>query len=264
RLERAAAPDRDELRLRRVRVDELNAGRRIHQDRARWHDLLLHVFPDRELVAGAFDLTRIEKQDHAHGPGNRERLLDVEQQTLVAAQDEARDRVRRPDAADVEPADRILAAQEQLRENRQRLRALELVDVLEVAVQTERHARILTPEVHALDRRLVVADVAPEARKIEGQRQTPARRREDRIVDRVVNDAWRDLADDALAALSDEQRVLQERVPAQYRRVGVHRVDVGHAHALVAVVGEEPREAAPDRDAEGDRASGRRLRELVE
>src|SRR6185369_8886062 len=125
-------------------------------------------------------------------------------------------------------------------------------------------ARILTPEVHALDRRLVVADVAPEARKIEGQRQTPARRREDRIVDRVVNDAWRDLADDALAALSDEQRVLQERVPAQYRRVGVHRVDVGHAHALVAVVGEEPREAAPDRDAEGDRASGRRLRELVE
>ena len=138
------------------------------------------------------------------------------------------------------------------------------MDVLHVAVHAEIHPLVLFPEVHRLDGRLVVADVAAEPRQIHGKREPLARRREDRVVDRVVDEARRDLADHALAALADEQRVLQERIAPQHGRIGVHRVDVADADALIAVVGEEPREAPADRHPERQAAARRRLRELIE
>ena len=46
-------------------------------------------------------------------------LLDVEQQALVAAEHEAGDGILRADRADVEAADAVLAAEEQLLEDRQ-------------------------------------------------------------------------------------------------------------------------------------------------
>ena len=62
---------------------------------------------------------------------------------------------------------------------------------------------------------------------------------------------------------ADQQRIAQERVARQHQRIGVQLVDLGDADALVAVVGEHPREAA-EREPEPDDAAGRLLRELAD
>ena len=49
--------------------------------------------------------------------------------------------------------------------------------------------------------------------EVEPDRQPLARVREDRVVDRVVDDARADLADRAAAAFADQQRVGEERIP---------------------------------------------------
>ena len=61
-------------------------------------------------------------------------------------------------------------------------------------------------------RGLMKLRVAAEAGDVERQRVAPARGREDRVVDRVVDVARADLADRPLAPFADEQRVLQERI----------------------------------------------------
>jgi hypothetical protein len=66
--------------------------------------------------------------------------------------------------------------------------------------------------------------------------KTLARWSEDRLVDGVVDVGRHDLADDALAVLPDEQRVAQEGIALQDFRRLVDLVDLGDAHALVAVV----------------------------
>ncbi len=55
----------------------------------------------------------------------------------------------------------------------------------------------------ALDHRLVEVRVAAEPGQVDRRREALAGRREDRLVDRVVDEARRDLADDALAALAE-------------------------------------------------------------
>src|SRR5262249_59004150 len=57
------------------------------------------------------------------------------------------------------------------------------------------------------------------------------------------------------------QRIAQERIAREHRRIGVDIRDLGDADALVAVVHEHPREAA-QRIAEGQDRAGRALREL--
>ena len=78
--------------------------------------------------------------------------------------------------------------------------------------EAERHPAVLPPEVDALEHRLVEVRVAAEAGQVDRGREPLAGGREDRLIDGVVDDARRDLADDALAADADEQRVAQERV----------------------------------------------------
>ena len=77
-------------------------------------------FLPREVLAGVADLAGVGEQHQAHRPGDVDQVLGVEQQALVAAEHEAGDRVARADGADVEAADAVFAAEEQLLEDRQR------------------------------------------------------------------------------------------------------------------------------------------------
>src|SRR5439155_14130097 len=154
----------------------------------------------------------VVEQNRADRTGDRDLLFHVEQHALVAAEDETRRRILRSDAADVEAADAVLAALEQLLENRQLARTRKRVDVFVLAAQTERQPVRLVHVPHAFDERLVEVRVAAEAGEIERRGEALAGRREDRLVHRVVDEARRHLADDALAVLADEQRIAQERV----------------------------------------------------
>src|SRR5262249_36264612 len=138
--------------------------------------------------------------------GDRNLLFDVEQQALVAAEHEPCRRVLRPDGADVEAADAVLTAKEQLLENRQIERLLrERVDVLELPAHAERQARRLMDVPDAFEERLPEVGVAAEAGEVNRRGEALPRRRKDRLVDRVVDVRRHDLADDPLALLSDEQ-----------------------------------------------------------
>jgi hypothetical protein len=99
--------------------------------------------------------------------GNRDLFFDVEQQQLVAAEHQAGLRILRADRSDVEAADRVLAAEEQLLEDRQRLRSGELVDVLALRAHAEREAAGLFDEPDAFEHRPVEVRVAAETRGID-------------------------------------------------------------------------------------------------
>ncbi len=123
--------------------------------------------------------------------------------------------------------------------------------------------RVLTPVPDPLERGLVEVGVAAQAGEVDRGRVADALVGEDRLVDRVVHEARRDLADDALAVRADQQRVAQEGVAREHQRIGVRVGDLGDANALVAVVGEQPREAA-EGIPEPDHAARRALRELAD
>src|SRR5262249_49277439 len=157
-----------------------------------------------------------------HRSGNRELLFEVEEQALVAADDQIRrQRIAGADRADVETAYAVLAAEEQLLEDRQLLRAGELVDVLDLPAHAERHPVVLLDVPDAFDHRLVEVRVAAKTGEVDRRRETLAVGREDRLVHGVVDEARRHLRDDALAALAEEQRIAQERIALQDGRVRV-------------------------------------------
>src|SRR2546427_8705024 len=93
--------------------------------------------PALHLVA-RLHLSGVVEQNEADRAGNRNLLLDVEVEQLVAAENQAGDRIGRSNRPDVESAYAVLAPEEQLLENRQIGRALELVDVLVLPPKAER------------------------------------------------------------------------------------------------------------------------------
>ncbi len=70
-------------------------------------------------------------------------------------------------------------------------------------------------EVDVFEPGLIEICVAPEHREIDRRGEPLALVREDRAVHRVVHEARRDLADHAAAALTDQQRVVDERIAPQ-------------------------------------------------
>src|SRR5206468_8094561 len=140
----------------------------------------------------------------------------VEQQQLVPAEDEAGERILRPDGTDVEATNRVLAAKEQLLEDRQTLRSRKRVDVLHLTAQAERQAARLLEIPDAFECRLVKARVAPESGQVDRRGVALSCGRKDWLVDRIVDDARRHFTDDALAVLPDEQRIAQERIARQH------------------------------------------------
>src|SRR5207244_1098699 len=96
------------------------------------------------------------RHEEAHfGAGRRLEILQVEVEQLIAAENQAGDRIGRSDRPDVESAYAVLAPEEQLLENRQIGRALELVDVLILRPKAERQPARVLQVPHALDERLV-------------------------------------------------------------------------------------------------------------
>src|SRR5207237_883596 len=143
------------------------------------------------------------------------------------------------------------------------LRAAERMDVFGLPAHTEREPVGLMDVPDAFDQRLVEIRVAAEPREIDRRREALACRREDRLVDRVVDVRRDNLADDPLARLADEERVAQERIAREDRRILIQLVDLGDTHTLVAVVREHARPAA-QRKPEREDGAGRALRELAD
>src|SRR6185295_14586507 len=96
-------------------------------------------------------------------------------------------RILRADGADVEASDAVLAAQEQLLEDRQFFRPAEGMDVLELPAEAERHPAVLSEVPDALEHRLVEVGIAAQTGQIDRQRIAAPGGRRDRIVDRIVN-----------------------------------------------------------------------------
>ena len=111
--------------------------------------------------------------------------------------------------------------------------------------------------------RLVEVGVAAQTGQIDRQRVAAPGGRRDRVVDRVVDQAGHDLADDPLAALADQQRIAEIRIARQHQRIGVDVADFGDAHLFVAVVREQPGEAG-QREPEADDAALGLLGELAD
>jgi hypothetical protein len=121
RIRSAAAAARHESRL--GQLDEPSKG--IGQDRPiglRELQPVGRLLP-HEVLADVADLAGVGEQHEAHGAGDRNQVLDVAEQALVAADDDARERIARPHRPDIEPAHAVLAAEEQLLEDRQHRRA---------------------------------------------------------------------------------------------------------------------------------------------
>ena len=106
--------DRDELGIelaeeRAVHAEDVTQNR---TQRARENLLNDRLFPAEALTA-APHLAGIVEQHETHRTGNVDQVLGIEQEALVAAEDETGRRIARTDAADVEAADAVLAAEEQ-------------------------------------------------------------------------------------------------------------------------------------------------------
>ena len=93
-------------------------------------------------------------------------FLGIEQQRLIAAKDEAGHGILRPDRADVESADGILAAQKQLLEDRQIQRVGVGMNVGQLAAETQDEAAGLLEVPDTLERRFVEGGVAAETRQV--------------------------------------------------------------------------------------------------
>src|SRR5580765_157887 len=206
-------------------------------------------------------LAGVVEQNRAHRSGNRNLLFDVEQQALVAAQNDAVVGLR-TDGADVEAADAVFAAKEQLLEDRQFGRRIrERANEFGLRAHAERQPAAVLQVHHAFEHRLVVVRVAADTGEIDRRGEPLAGRREDRLIDRVVDVRRHHLADDAFTVRADQQRVGQERVALQHVGLLVQLVDLGYPHPLIAVVHEHPREPA-HRQSEREDGAGGLLREL--
>ena len=112
-------------------------------------------------------LSGIVEHHESHRPGDANQFLDVEQQALVAAEDQAGEWIFGTDGPDIETTHAVFATEKQLREDRQVQRSAERVDVLVLRAKPEREAAGLLQVPDPLDRRLVVIGVAAEPREIE-------------------------------------------------------------------------------------------------
>src|SRR5207249_4454382 len=149
----------------------------------------------------------------------RDLFFDVEQDALVPAEHDARRRILGPDGANVEPADRVLAAQEQLLENRQLRGSGKRVDVGDLPAHAERETAAVLQIGDAFEQRLVVVRVAAEAGQVDRGCDALARGREDRLIDRVVDVGGYYLADDPLPVRTLKQRVGKEGIAREHGRL---------------------------------------------
>lgn len=136
-------------------------------------------------------------------------------------------------------------------------------DVFDLRAETGRQAPVQRLEARELESRLDEVGVATDAGEIDRARQARARVGEDRVVDGVMEEARDDLADSALPAFAEQQRIAQVRVALDELGRVVHRVEVRNLHRLVAVSQEHAREAG-QRETGSNVAAGRFLRELVD
>src|SRR5262249_43578850 len=167
---------------------------------------LLNWLRQAERLPLVFDLSDVVEQHQAHRTGDVDQVFGVAEDALVAADDQARHQVARADAADVEAAAGVFAAQEELLENRQdrgltesgrRAGLTVRLDELHRGAEAEGRAARLLQIRDPFGARAVELDVAPETRHLRRQRQFAPRRREDWVVDAVVLVARADLADPA-------------------------------------------------------------------
>src|SRR4051812_1252119 len=259
-LERGDLVDRDRDARQRVAQERQNLEHVARERRqAAWRHLACEGFLPREVLALVPNLAGVGKQDEPHRARDADQILGVEQQALVAADDQLRCRIARADAADIEAANAVFAPEEQFLENRQLLRAAVRRDVLHRRAEPDRGAvsLLLVPDGFCLGIDKVA--VPAQAGKIERRGETPTCGREDRVVDRVVDVARTDLADAPLPPLIEQQRVCQERIVrvAERRRLQVRGVQVLDADVLVAVVDEKPRERSGRESPHRGRALGR-------
>ena len=158
---------------------------------------------------------------------------------------------------------RVLAAEIQRLGNRQRRRRCVRPDVFDLRAIADRHAAVERLELRVLEPRLQEVGVAADAGEVDRGGEALARVREDRVVDRVVDEARRDLADRALAALTQQQRIAQVRVALHQLRRVVDRIEIRDLDGFVAVGDEHAREAG-EREPAREVAAGRFLRELID
>ena len=93
------------------------------------------------------------------------------------------------------------------------------VDVLGLRAHAERHAAVLLDEPDALDRRLVEVRVAAEPGEVDRRGEALAGVGKIGLSTVLWTKLGDDLADHALAARADQQRIAQERVAREHRRV---------------------------------------------
>ena len=80
----------------------------------------LEVAPETERLAVVLNLASIIEQNEPHRPADRNQVFGVEQQALVAADDDPAVRILGPDAPQIVAADAVSAAQHQPLEDGQR------------------------------------------------------------------------------------------------------------------------------------------------
>ena len=143
-------------------------------------------------VAVAADLAGVVEEDQPDRSDDREDLLDVEQQALVAAEHQARREIRRTDGSQVEAAHAVLAAEKQLLEDRHVAGPAVRRECIRAARARRAScgcsaSRNATPSIVGLMK--LVLPPRP-ARSLLSVRRLPVRR-EDRLVHGVVDEARR-------------------------------------------------------------------------
>ena len=131
------------------------------------------------------------------------------------------DRVARRDRPDVEPADAVFAAEEDLLEDRERRACGRTAGCIRPRARKPNDVRCGLAACTRSPRPAACMNfvLPPRPGDVERQREAPAGRREDRVVDRVVDVARSDLADRPLAAFADQQRVGEQRIARQHARI---------------------------------------------
>ena len=176
----------------------LRRRERIQQRRDDGAGTPRQVFLPRERLAEVAHLAGVEEADDAHLAGDREHVLGVEQQALVAAEHDG-------DPGTVGPIERMSKPRTLYSPPRNRR------SKIGSDVRAARPARCTRParagrtrsatgvahEQDAFDPRLVELRVAAQHRQVDRRRQPLAGVREDRVVHGVVDEARHDLADRA-------------------------------------------------------------------